>query len=272
MTNPDISIITLTYNSEKTIKVLLDSIKKSPDKLSKEVIVVDNLSPDNSVQIAQNHPLKPTIINMSLNAGFSKAINRGIGEAKGKYIFILNPDTKIVGNCLTVLFTYAENHPHLGALAPRLFFPDGKPQASVFHFPTITNALRQYFLGIANSFTKYLPDNKIQAVDVAVMAALFIPHAVINQVGFLDERFFMYYEDIEFCRRLKKANLPVIYLPLAKIMHVHGASGHFVSHLKSPLLTSSRTYYGVFYSDVLNFILWLGHKWQVILRRQKYRD
>ena len=267
MANPDLSIITLTYNSEGTVKALLDSIKKSPDKLNKEVIVIDNHSQDDSVIVAKNHPLKPKIIQMPINAGFSKAVNRGIESATGKYIFLLNPDTKIMGNCLALLYSYAQNHPHLGALAPRLFFPDGKPQASVFHFPNIVNAIRQYFLNIPNSFTKYLPENKTQPVDVAVMAALFIPRSVLSQVGYLDERFFMYYEDIEFCRRLKKANLPVIYLPVAKVMHLHGASGKFKSHLDSPLLASARTYHGVTYSNILNLVLFLGQKWQKLLKK-----
>jgi GT2 family glycosyltransferase len=104
------------------------------------------------------------------------------------------------------------------------------------------------------------------------MAALLVPKSVINQVGGLDERFFLYYEDIEFCRRLHQHNLPVYYLPKAKVKHIHGASGNFGSHLKSPLLKSAQTYYGPTYSAILNIVLWIGHKWQVILRGKKFRD
>lgn len=268
----DLSIIIVTYNSEKTVQVLLDSIKKSKDGFTKEVIVVDNLSSDDSVTVAHSHSLKPKVVKMTVNAGFSKAVNRGISESSGKYVLLLNPDTVVLPGALKKLIDFANNTSPLGAVAPRLLNPSGKPQPSIFKFPTIGNAIRRDFLNCKNCFGKYLPDNHTQKVEVAVMAALLIPRNVLNQIGFLDERFFLYYEDFEFCRRLKKANLPVYYLPAAKIKHIHGASGHFVYHLKSPLLTSARTYYGVFYSEVLNSILWIGHKWQVILRHKRFRD
>lgn len=200
----DISIVTVTYNSAETVKVLLDSIKKSPDKLNKQVIVIDNQSPDNSFAVAKNHPLKPEVTQMPVNIGFPKAVNQGLDKARGKYILLINPDTKIIGAALTKLYQFAQNNPRLGALAPQLVNPDGKSQASVFHFPTITNAVRKYFFNCPDCFGKYQPANTTQNVDGAVMAALLVPRAVFNQVGFLDERFFMYYEDIEFCRRLKK--------------------------------------------------------------------
>ena len=101
------------------------------------------------------------------------------------------------------------------------------------------------------------------------MAAFLIPRATITQVGSLDERFFLYYEDVEFCRRLKEHDLPIYYFPSAKIKHVHGASGQFKSHLASPLLASARLYHGAFYSDVLNLILLLGQKWQQLAQKRK---
>ena len=104
------------------------------------------------------------------------------------------------------------------------------------------------------------------------MAAFLIPRSTINEVGSLDERFFLYYEDVEYCRRLHIHNLPVYYLPDAKVKHIHGASGNFVFHLKSPLLASAKIYYGSLYSAILNLVLWIGHKWQVILRGKRFRD
>lgn len=269
---PDLSIIIVTYNSEKQIGSLLDSVYKEKAKLSLEVIVIDNLSSDDSLAVAKKHKLKPTIIQMGSNSGFPTAVNRGIQAAKGDYYLLLNPDTLVMRGSLKKLVDFAKDTSPLGAVAPRLLNPDGKPQASVFKFPTIGNAIRKDFLGCQNCFGKFLPDNRVQTVDVAVMAALLIPKAVIETVGKLDEKFFMYYEDVEFCRRLYRAGLPVYYYPGSRIKHIHGASGHFVFHLKSPLLASSRLYYGTLYSNILNLSLWLGHKWQVILRRKRFRD
>lgn len=263
---PDLSIIIVLYRSEESIGPLLDSIQKSPDKLTKEILIIDNAYPDKALQIAKDHPLKPKTFSMGSNAGLSKAVNFALKYARGKFILLLNPDMRVLGNALGKLHAFAANQIKLGAVAPRLVFPDGKPQASVFRLPTITGAIRHYFFGCHECFNKYLPKAVTQPVEVAIMAAFLIPRSTINQVGGLDERFFLYYEDVEFCRRLKKAGLPVIYLPSAKIEHVHGASGRFTSHLASPLAKSAEIYYGRAYSFLLNCVLWFGQKWQKLAK------
>jgi len=263
----DLSIITVGFRSEKTIGPFLDSIKKSKDGLNKEIIVVDNYPSDRCAEIAKKHPLKPKVLINTENVGFSKAINRGIKESKGKYILIINPDTGIKGSAIRLLYDFAEAHPVLGAVAPKLLYHDGKTQPSIYKFPTIWNAFRYYFLGCKNCFNKYYPGNKTTKVDVAVMAVFLVPRATINQVGGLDERFFLYYEDIEFCRRLRKFKLPVYYYPKAVVMHLHGASGSFSSHLSSPLAKSAQIYHGKFGSNALNFVLWAGQKWQKLIKK-----
>lgn len=269
---PELSVIIVTYNSEKQIGSLLDSIYREKGKLFLEVIIIDNQSADKSLLVAKNHKIKPLCIQMGSNLGFPTAVNRGIKAAEGDYYLLLNPDTVVTRGCLPKLLEFAKDTSPLGAVVPRLLNPDGKPQASVYKFPTIGNAIKKNFFNCQNCFGKYLPDNRIQKVEVAVMAAFLIPRSTIKIVGLLDEKFFMYYEDIDFCRRLSRAGLPIYYYPKAKVKHVHGASGHFVFHLKSPLLASSRLYYGAFYSDVLNLILWVGHKWQAILKGKRFRD
>jgi GT2 family glycosyltransferase len=265
----DISIVTVGYRSEDTISPFLDSIQKSRDGLNKEIIVVDNYPADRGAELARKHPLKPKVLINTENVGFSKAINRGIKESKGKYILVINPDTRIKGNALKLLFDFAETHPVLGAVAPKLLYNDGKIQPSCYKFPTIGNAIKYYFLGCKNCFNKYYPGNKTTKVEIAVMAAFLIPRTTINQVGGLDERFFLYYEDIEYCRRLNKFNLPIYFYPKAVVMHAHGASGSFSSHLSSPLAKSAEIYHGKLGSDTLNFVLWVGQKWQKLIKKIK---
>lgn len=265
----DLSIITVGYRSEDTIIPFLNSIQKSKDGLSKEIIIVDNYPQDRCAQLARKHPLKPKVLVNTENVGFSKAINWGIKESKGKQILIINPDTKIKGLALKYLFDFAEAHPVLGAVAPKLLFDNGKVQPSVFKFPNTINAIKHYFFGCKKCFNKYYPGNKTTKVDVAVMAVFMVPRATINQVGGLDERFFLYYEDVEYCRRLHQYHLPVYYYPKAVVMHVHGASGSFTSHLNSPLAKSAKIYHGVLGSNILNFVLWVGQKWQKIIHRKK---
>src|SRR3990167_5439052 len=197
----DFSIITATYNSEKNISLLLDSIYKERTKLTLEVIVVDNQSADASVDVAKKHKIKPTVTRMDTNAGFSTAVNRGLSLAQGEYYLFLNPDTVVLPGALKKLLDFARDTDPLGAVAPRLLNPDGQPQASVYKFPTITNAIKHYFFNCRTCFNKYLPDNRIQKVEVAVMAAFLVPRTTITQVGSLDERFFLYYEDVELDRK-----------------------------------------------------------------------
>lgn len=262
----ELSIVIVTYNSEKQIGLLLDSIYKDRGNIYLEVIVVDNHSADASLPVAKNHKIKPDCIQMGSNSGYSAAVNKGFKNAKGEFFLILNPDTVVLKGTLKKLLDFAKNISPLGAVAPRLLNPDGKPQASVIKFPTITNAIKYYFFNCPNCFNKYLPGNRLQTVEVAVMAAFLIPKTTYDSVGGLDEKFFLYYEDVDYCHRLFLKKLPVYYLPTARIKHLHGASGHFKSHLSSPLLASAGLYHGILYSDVLNFILWAGQKWQKLIK------
>ncbi len=263
--NPKLSIILVTYKSEDNLGKLLDTIKKSAGQVTHEVIVVDNYPADKSVSIAKKHPTKPQVYPQTANLGFSKGVNIALKYVKGEYVLLLNPDTLPKGKAIEKLVGFAEKHPGLGAVAPKLLDYTGKTQPSCYRFPTIINAIRQYFLGHKNYFNKYYPGNKTTKVEIAVMAAFLLPMEVIKKVGGLDEKYFLYYEDIEYCRRLSRFNLPIYFYPQAQVKHAHGASGNFKSHLSSPLAKSAEIYHGKLGSKTLNFVLWIGQKWQKIL-------
>jgi len=182
----DLSIIVLLYRSEETIKILLDSIRPATKKLTIQIILVDNGFPDRAADIASKHPLNPTIIRLSQNVGFSRGVNLALTEATGKNILLLNADTRVLGSALVKLVTFANNQLNLGAVVPRLISPDGSPQASIFHFPTIWGAIKFRFFNRGEEFGKYLPRAVLQTVDVAQMAAMLIPKKTFDQVGRLD--------------------------------------------------------------------------------------
>ena len=261
----DLSIIVVGYKSEDTIVPFLDSIQKSKDGLNKEVIVIDNYPADKGAQLARKHRIKPTVLVNTENIGFSKAVNQGLRVSKGDYILLINPDTRVVGNSLKYLYNFAKSKEIIGAVAPMLLNNDGKIQASCYKFPTITNAIKYYFFNCKNCFNKFFPGNKTTKVEIAVMAAFLFPRSTYEIVGGLDERYFLYYEDIEYCRRLSQHNLPVYFYPKAKVKHAHGASGNFKSHKSSPLAKSAQVYHGVFGSAILNSVLWTGQKWQKVI-------
>lgn len=263
----DISIIVVGYKSDDTIIPFLDSVKKSKDGLNKEIIVVDNGPGDKCARLAEKHFTKPIVLRNSENLGFSKAVNQALKIFNGEYILLMNPDTHIVGNSIKYLYDFAKSKKLVGAVAPKLLNNDGRIQPSVYKFPTIWNAIKAYFFNCKNCYNKYYPGDKAIQVDIAVMAAFLIPRTTYEKVGGLDERFFLYYEDIEYCRRLHKFGLPVYFYPKASVKHSHGASGNFTSHKASPLLKSAQIYHGMIGSAALNLVLDLGQKWQKLIRK-----
>ncbi len=261
---PDLSIIIVTYRSEKHLGHLLDSLAKAKRNLILETIVVDNYLADKSLDIAALHKLRPKTFASPGNVGFSKAVNFAIKKCHAPYIFLINPDCTVFPSTLMKLLQFAKESPLIGAVVPRLLNQNNHTQPSVFHLPSITNAFKAYFFNQKEYFGKYLPKNNTH-VEAAVMAAMLIPKSTFDKVGYLDERYFLYYEDLDFCARLKKHSLPLIFLSGAKVKHIHGASGSFTSHLHSPLARSSEIYHGKTYSYLLNSVLWAGQKWQKLI-------
>lgn len=268
MNKIDLSIIVVGYKSEGTIVPFLNSIKKSNDRLNKEVIFIDNYPLDKGASLAENHTLKPIVIRNTENVGFSKAVNQGLKIAKGDYLMLINPDTRVVGNAIKNLYDFARANKNVGAVAPMLLDDNGKIQASVYKFPNVINAIKYYFFNNKTAFNKYYPGNKTTKVEVAVMAAFLFPRSTYEKIGGLDEKYFLYYEDIDYCRRMYRNDLSIYYYPKAKVKHKHGASGNFKSHKSSPLVKSAQIYHGVIGSTILNLVLKLGQKWQKLIHNK----
>jgi GT2 family glycosyltransferase len=257
-----ISILLVTYNNEKQIDKLLNSIFHSHFDGGLEVLIWDNDSKDHTKEKVLKYKTKVDYTFSKNNMGFGRAVNKLIEKSKGESFLLLNPDCILRKNTLSKLFEFLIEKNNNAVVCPKLINPDGKAQASVFRLPTITNAIRRYFFADKNAYGKYLPGAGTSQVEVAVMAAMLIPRAVITKIGSLDERFFLYYEDIEFCKRLKDHRIKLYYYPSAVVVHEHGASGKFVSHHDSPLLKSSYIYHGVFYAKALHLVLRLGQAWE----------
>ncbi|MDP2860695.1 MAG: glycosyltransferase family 2 protein, partial [bacterium] len=142
------------------------------------------------------------------------------------------------------LLFFAKNHPDTGIIGSRLLNPDGTVQPSVYHFPTIRRAIKEYFFGKKGSYEKYAPNSeKPLEVEALVGATMLIPKTVFEKVGLLDERYFMYFEDFDFCRRVKSAGLKIYYLPESRIFHHHGASGKKLGGKTSEFLVKSSKIY-----------------------------
>lgn len=237
----DLSIIIVNYKTPELTKACVASVKKYPPKVSYEIIVIDN-SFD--------------------NVGFARGNNKGIKKAKGKYILLLNSDTEVKEGSIDKLLEFAKGHKDAGAVVPKLLNPDGSVQASVFRFPTLWRAIRQYFLRNKDLLDKYVPNTNI--IEVAIMAAYLITPTCLKKVGLLNEKYFMYFEDFDYARKIKKADLKIYYLADSEVFHHHGASGRSLAENSNQwrrLIPSSKIYHGAFRHYLINAIIWLGQKW-----------
>lgn len=267
----DVSVIIVSFNTAELTLDAVESVYKNSSGVSFEVLVVDNASSDNSVKVLKDFGKNKsnfTLIENEKNLGFAKANNQAAYIAKGKYLFLLNSDTKVLPDSIKKLLYFAEKEKDAGVVGPRLLNGDGSIQASCVNFPTIKNAFKEYFLGQKGLFDKFAPTGESpQEVDALVGAAFLITPQAIKKVGLLDERYFFYFEDIDYCRKIKKAGLKVFYYPKVEIIHYHGVSGKKLAPAKDQwkrLIPSSKIYHGFFKHYLLTLILWLGQKWEKI--------
>jgi len=258
----DLSIIIVSFNTKKLLKDCLASIFQNGFKGKLEVIVIDNNSTDGSALMVEKDFKDAFLIKNKENLGFAKAINQGIKKSKGKFILLLNSDILLKKNSLNSMVSFAKKKSSLGAVGGRLLDVDGSVQGSCFYLPTLWRA-------IINSkiFLKYTPQGKSPVeVEVISGAVFLIPRKVIKKIGLLDERYFLYFEDLDYCRRIKKAGFKVFYFPQAEFIHFHGASGKSIPQQTHQwLVESSKLYHGKFKYSLITFILWTKQKWQRVL-------
>ena len=230
-----LSVIIVSYNVKDYIKQCIRSIYKSNlDNDLLEVIVIDNDSYDGTVQDIQSSFPNISIIENKTNKGFAKAVNVGIKQSNGDFICLLNPDVIIKDNTFSTLIEYLESNKNTGCIGPKVLNVDGTVQHSCKRsFPTPLNAIFRLF-SIDKIFPKskifgkynltYLDVNKIHKVDAISGAFMMFNKKIVTEIGLLDENFFMFAEDIDFCYRIKNKGYDIIYNPNAEIMHYKGES------------------------------------------------
>jgi N-acetylglucosaminyl-diphospho-decaprenol L-rhamnosyltransferase len=228
MGDPTLSVVIVSWNVRELLRACLASLPSHA-----EVIVVDNASADGSPEMVAAVFPRVRLITNAENLGFTRGNNQGLAGATGDYVLFLNPDTLVAPGAISSLIAYAELHPRIGVLGPQLRYGDGSLQSSRRRFPTLATALfestpvewhwrnnpwaRRYHMADR-------PTGPAQDVDWLVGAALLCRKEALDQVGGFDERFFMYSEELDLCRRMKAAAWRVVYLPDATITHYEGKS------------------------------------------------
>jgi len=244
-----LSIIVVSWNVKGDLLNCLGSIRNNPPSCQYEVIVVDNASSDGTVDaLRQQFPLLRLIDNKE-NRGFAGANNQGLDVACGQYIFFLNPDTIVTPRSIDVLLRFMEDNPDVGACGPKLTSENGIAQHTVRCFPSFAGALHRHTifkaLGIFRpAYNKWLmkgfsSDSPVQ-VDQLIGAALMVRREAMEDVGKMDhENFFMYYEEVDLCYRMKKAGWRTMFVPYARIVHLGGRSSGQIPAEKTLMAMSS---------------------------------
>lgn len=228
----DLSVVIVNYNVALLLDECLQSVKDQTS-CSHEIIVVDNNSSDESVDmLREKHPDIKVIKNQT-NVGFAKANNQAFREAKGRYIFMLNPDTIVLNSAVDRLVGFMDNFHEAGACGPKVLNPDWSLQRNCHHFPTVSMRLVEH-LQLAKKypssklfgkeFMTYWNYDEIRPVNWITGCALLLRSSILKDLGMLDEQYFMYSEETDICYRMNKAGYRVMFYPEAEIIHYWGRS------------------------------------------------
>lgn len=219
-----ISIIIISYNSEDFIKNCINSVFKYKTKDS-EVVVLDNASSDRTVEELNMFKDKINLIVSDKNLGFGKGINLAAKQSRGEYLFLLNPDTQVRKPFLDELVDFYNSDPNIGLIGVKTMTPNGNIQKSVKKSPSVAGAFLEFILGVKNAYSEYAPmtDKPIE-VDVIYGAAVMIKRNLFEKLGGFSDKYFMYYEDVDLCKRVINLGKKIYYYPNTEITHLVGAT------------------------------------------------
>lgn len=226
--NPKVSIIIVNWNTKDYLKQCLQSIIENVKNTISEVIVVDNNSSDDSIKMLQSTFTDVKLIRNNVNVGFAKANNQALKESQGDYILFLNPDAQIVENAVQRMVDFLKLNPTIDLVAPKLLNSDGSLQRSCRRFPNIfADFMESTFLAELfprNHFFNWYEmgkwdHNYTREICHPAFACVLVRHETLDRIGLMDERFFMYYEEIDFCYQIKKSGGKIYFYPFAEVIH-----------------------------------------------------
>ncbi|MCH7954845.1 MAG: glycosyltransferase family 2 protein [Candidatus Marinimicrobia bacterium] len=240
----DLSVVIITYNSSKYISECLRSVVLELGNRDAELVLIDNKSDDNTLEIIRKFSESELPENISvritandLNSGYAPANNQGMKNSSGNCLLLLHPDVNLRQNSLKVMLDTLNEEPSLGMVAPQFLFPDGSIQPSCRRFPNYLSVIYEA-LGLTMLFSKSRTFNawkmgdfdhaSRREVDQPMSACVLLKREVLNQVGLMDEQFVMFFNDVDWCKRIKGAGWKIVFNPDATVEHVLGGSVKFV--------------------------------------------
>lgn len=276
--NLELSIIIVNWNAKEFLMECLGSLSEEISNPNFEVIVVDNASTDGSPELLQARFPNVKLIRNDSNLGFAKANNIGISQSKGKYVCLINSDIIVLRDCLRYMINFMDKHNEIAVLGPKIHNPDRTLQRSCKSFPTLWNVFCRAlaldtFMPRSRLFggrlMTYWAHNSIRSVEVISGCFLMVRREALNKVGLLDERFFFYGEDIDWCKRFREAGWDVVFFPDAEAIHYGGASSsrasiRFYIELQRAALQYWKKHHSRLAQSSYLFITWLHQAFRIV--------
>jgi hypothetical protein len=228
-----VSYLLVGYKSNDVIGDAVKSIQLQTGEFEREIIIIDNFASENCRDIIGALAPDAKVIINATNGGFTRGVNQATALAAGEYFFYLNPDVQLAFDCTRILINELESDSQLAAAAPQLLNPDGFVQPSVRNFPTFATVIYQHF-GLARLFprsprfgrwkNRYFDHQSRTFVAQPMASAFLVRHNVLERIGVWDERFFIFFSDVDICKRIVDAGYRIIFVPDAKARHELGGS------------------------------------------------
>lgn len=257
----DLSIIIVSWRVKELLEQCLASIFRQSFDFSYEVIVIDNNSGDGTVEMVEADFSQVQLVKSQINLGFARANNLGLKRAVGRYLLLLNPDTRLLDNSLNQAVKFMSDHKNCGVLGAKLLNPDFSLQPSVRRFPRlIDHCLMMFKLHHLIPLNRYLASDfdyqKQQTVDQVMGAFFMISRNLLEKIGWLDEGYYLWFEEVDYCQRARQASFIVNYFPEIKVIHYGGQSFNQVWGFKNHWRFSlSRFRYFKKYHSLLAYML-----------------
>lgn len=268
----DVSVLIVSWNTRDLLAACLESLYAHVGDLVIEIIVVDSASSDGTVEMIQRHFPQVRLYAQTENIGFTRGNNLALGEAAGRYLLLLNPDTRVLPGALSAMKAYLDAHTDVGIVGPHTLNPDGTTQSTKRRFPTLLTGIFEstWLQGFApravmeRYYAADLHNDTASDVDWVQGSAMMARRELAEQIGGLDEGFVMYSEELDWCKRAKLAGWRVVYLPTAQIIHYGGKSAEQAGerthiHFQQSKLRYFRKYHGQAAAQFLRVVLLLNY-------------
>jgi GT2 family glycosyltransferase len=268
VTRPDVSVIVVNWNTRDALRACLASVARETNDVRHETFVVDNASADGSAEMARGEFPWATLIANAENRGFAAANNQALRRASGRYALLLNPDTTVLDGAIGKAVRIADADPTIGALGCQVLIREGEIQNTCFRFSSVFDQLL-----LATGLANWMPASwfgggpalrnwdRRSARDVDVVSGMFmlVRRESIERVGLMDEAYFVYAEEADWCFRMRRAGWRCVFTPQARIIH-HDGGGKSTSQIRARMYVQLQKSMLIFHRKNLGRLSWLAAK------------